>query len=86
MTFAKKWSYRVPEFAETEVNQHFGKTLATHVAPPVNQQNQLITETTMVQTYIVAEALHRAGAGDWIIPVDIDLVRERIRGGWGALT
>ena len=35
MTFAKKWSYGVPEFAETEVNQHFGKTLATHVAPPV---------------------------------------------------
>ena len=89
MTFANKWSYGVPEFAEMEVNQHFGKTLATHVAPPVNQQNQLnqlITETTMVQTYIVAEALHRAGAGDWIIPVDIDLVRERIRGGWGALT
>ena len=64
MTFANNWSYGVPEFAEMEVNQHFGKTLATHIAPPVNQQNQLMTETTMVQTYIVAEALHRAGAGD----------------------
>ena len=32
MTFAKKWSCGVPEFAKTEVNQHFGKTLATHVA------------------------------------------------------
>ena len=55
MTFAKKGHAGVAGFAETEINQHFGKTLPTHfnVTTPASH-----TCITYIHFYVITHSSH----------------------------